>query len=71
MRQSHQPSTSETGSNHDPSRQLTDAQRAFADVVGRELACLWIEQQAGASQNTDYELPRQRSRRLRPEGDFA
>lgn len=49
MRQSHQPSTSETGSNHDPSRQLTDAQRAFADVVGRELARLWIDHQTSTS----------------------
>ena len=46
MRQSHRPSTPETGSNHDPSRQLTDAQRAFADVVGRELARIWLDGQA-------------------------
>ena len=49
MRQSHRPSTPETGSNHDPSLQLTDAQRTFANVVGRELARLWIDQQTSTS----------------------
>ena len=49
MRQSHRPSTPETVSNHDPSLQLTDAQCTFADVVGRELARLWIDHQTAAS----------------------
>ena len=47
MRQPYRPSSTRTTNSDDSSRQLTNAQRTFADVVGRELARLWIDGQTG------------------------
>ncbi len=42
--------------------ELTDAQRGFADVIGRELARTWIEQQTNRPQNAGNSARHKRSR---------
>lgn len=54
MQQRRLPSSLEASPVDAPSRQLTDAQRAFADVVGKELARLWIEQPGVTSHDTGH-----------------
>ena len=49
MKQPNRPFTLKSGTADDSSLQLTDVQLRFADVVGRELARLWIEEQAATS----------------------
>ncbi|MFO1044486.1 MAG: hypothetical protein U0941_22160 [Planctomycetaceae bacterium] len=61
-----QPSgTSNSKSNHadDSSSQLTEAQRRFAEVIGWELARLWIDEQAAKSPTAQVTaLPRSRKK---------
>lgn len=46
--------------------ELTEAQQRFTELVGRELARLWIEQQSGTSHNTDIDsLRKPRRQRTR------
>lgn len=52
MQQLRQPSSLEVSTVDAASQQLTDAQRAFADVVGRELARIWID---GPGRDTAHE----------------
>lgn len=57
--------TSDSTSGHavDSSSQLTDAQRRFAEVIGRELARLWIDEQAAKSPTVQVTaLPRSRKK---------
>ena len=49
--------------------ELTEAQQRFAELAGRELARLWIEQQTGTSHYTDIDSPRKQRRQQTRFGD--
>lgn len=48
-----QPQSFQQGLADDSKPELTEAQQRFAELVGRELARLWIEQHSGTSRNTE------------------
>ena len=49
--------------------ELSETQHRFAELVGRELSRLWIEQQSGTSHNTDINSPRQQCRQRTRSGN--
>lgn len=51
------PAAPDSGAFNGSSSQLTDAQRQFADVIGRELARLWIEEQAATARVPQNDAP--------------
>lgn len=57
MQQPSRSSAVDSGTVEGPAPQLTDAQRTFAEVVGRELARLWIHEQAATVPRTLKEAP--------------
>ncbi len=67
MRQPNRTSSTEAVPVDESTRQLTNAQRTFADVVGGELARLWNEQQTMVSGDSEHSSCQKPTRRL-PKG---
>ena len=57
------PASPDSGAVNGFSSQLTVAQRQFADVIGRELARLWIDEQAATARVPQNDSQSRTSRR--------